>query len=155
MLIAWASQQWAAGGGGSELFPDPTLADVADTTNGWQFSNGFPSFGPEGGTGPGIQADGAFDDDTAALIGADDAAFAAAVTMGNTYTVTLTFANVSVSDNLAVRIGTGTEVAFAAANGPVSHDIIAGDPSGGQSWNMAFTTSGATFDITAISVTAA
>ncbi len=141
----------------AELFPDPTLADVADSTDGWQYSNGFPTFGPKGGTGPGLQAVVTTDEDVAGLVGADDAALAALIVDGNHYTVTITFANVIVSKDVFVQIGTGAAVAFLAANGAVGHDVVAGDPGGGQAWLMynITGTTGAVYDITHISVTTA
>ncbi|MFA9205009.1 MAG: hypothetical protein ACEQSH_00990 [Bacteroidia bacterium] len=144
----------AAAGPPPELFPDPTLADVADGTNGWQFSNGPPTMGPTSGTGPGISVVAGLDDDNAILIGTDDVDFAALITMGSTYAVAITFANVSVSGTLAAGPG-GATANFVAANGTVTHNVVAGDPSGGNAWTMTNSTNGATYDITHISVKAA
>ena len=70
-LAVRASTPTAVAEGPVELFPDPTLVDVADDTNGWSFVDGFPILGPAGGTGPGISADEAYEDAVCSLTGSD------------------------------------------------------------------------------------
>lgn len=143
----------AAAAGPSELFPDPTLADVADSTDGWQYTNGFPTFGPEGGTGPGLQADSCLDDDLAELVGADDSALTALLSASTAYDVAITFANVTAPSDITVDMRSGTPVTFIPANGVVTHEVTTG--ASGVSFRLTCIAAGGTFDITAISVTAA
>jgi hypothetical protein len=140
-----------------ELFPDPNLEDVADGVNGWQFINGFPTFGPIGGTGPGIQADECADDDGGSLStgGSDDTAFLAATAPSAVYNVAITFANVTVSEEITVDIRGGTSVAFIPANGTETLEVTAGVETVPSFRLTCSATPGGTFDITHISVTAA
>lgn len=132
----------------AELFPDPTLADVTDATNGWTLAgDAMPA---NSGTGPGIECVG---DVTAFLAGSNQTAFDTAVTNSSTKTVNITCANYSDGgDGFLVSMKGGTAVNFTfSANGQISHSVTAGtgsgfviEPSGGA---------GVFLDIVAISVT--
>lgn len=142
--------------GGGELFPDPTLADVADSTDGWAFTDTL-KLGPTGGTGPGISATAAGDDSSANLVGTNDTALRAALTQGNTYNIAITFASVTVGGDTYVILGSdGTPVTFAAANGVVTHPVVAGAmATPGTGFLFGNIEVGATYGVTHISVEAA
>lgn len=135
----------------SELFPDPTLADVADGTNGWNFVDGAPFMGPDGGTGPGISVDTTFE--TAGGLangGTDETEFNSAISGIPTVSVALTFANF-IAGSVFVTVGSGSPVEFApSGNGVVTHNVA----NGGFGGFVITTNDGiATYDITHTSVT--
>lgn len=104
----------------TELFPDPTLADVADATNGWALGG----FTATGGTGPGLTGVFMEESGTAELTGADAADFASAVVGGSTNTVAITF-GVGSSGTIRVSLSGDGDIQDFVASGTVSHDLPA------------------------------
>lgn len=95
----------------AENFPDPLLTAVADGINGWGFSDGFPFFGPTGGTGPGIAGNTNFES-FGQLIGTLNTAFAAAVPNGSTQFVLLTNSGPTNDNPIFVSLKGGTPIEF-------------------------------------------
>lgn len=156
MMVASSPPRASSPVGPVELFPDPTLADVADGTNGWDFNNASPGvLEPTGGTGPGITLTACDDGWSCNLIGTDAAEFLSNVAIGASINVALTIAGFSAG---ACQIGVrGDATTFApSGNGVISHTLTAG---ASTEESTAFSVTGGgtpgTFQITDISVTAA
>lgn len=136
-----------------ELFPDPTLVDVTDGTNGWDFSNSTPVIQPSNlGAGPGITLTAADDGAFCNLVGTNAAALLAAVGIGATKFVALSLDPLfSGTCAVSIRGGTPANFSIGSPSGLVTAGASTGEPE-------AFVISGtfpfnATGDITNISVT--
>jgi hypothetical protein len=144
----------AAAAAPPELFPDPTLSHVTDSTNGWSFDNASPGvLEPTGGTGPGITLTAADDGQFCNLVGADAAAFLASVAIGASVTVALTIANYA--SGACIIIVRGDQTSFTpSGNGVVSHTLTAGASTDESSaFGILGGTSPGTFRLAHISVT--
>lgn len=150
----------AAAPPGGELFPDPTLASV---TNGalYEFTDGFPTFGPAGGTGPGIGILAVNDSAVSvalAVDGAYEATFVAGVGSGSTKSVALTVTGTPDGCAVFVILRGGTPVEFVFdAEDTFIHNVTAGSDGIGTGTTFKITGSENSaltgFTITHVSVT--
>ena len=148
ILMAAAMQGGGAAAGPTELFPDPTLEDVTDDTNGWSYS-GDMALGPTGGTGPGLSADGTTSG--AVLAGTNNSALLAAWGVSTAKSVTVTFGSFT-SGQILVSSRGGIPVSFSGP-GAVMHTVTSGtDTVGADSFFMILDDDGCVAGLTGISV---
>jgi hypothetical protein len=151
ILMAAAEQGSGGSSGPTELFPDPTLADVTDGTNGWFLGDGFSA---TSGTGPGISLTAADADNICQLVGTDEAAFLANVGVGVSKTVAITAPSVIVGNILTVSIREGDPVPFDfSASGTISHTVVSGSAGAGAGFIVTNTVTGTTLNLSHFSVT--